>query len=570
MLRVPRVEPRPWRTRRAAGRRRGSAGGVAAAVIDDEQWCRWESWRSRRRLWMSQRTVAGCRVMRGRMYWTQSIGNGGARCVRPRGGEGAHEKKSIRLSPPAETSWTETARGRAMQASRLESSPEGGGEDGSSSRRGGERECSVPLSAPAVVSGFRGEAGSPGSREATLGRDGAPTLPVIEADESTVSLAAARPVVQAHARHRRRLHLDLEDGVDAAPPPELLPQDEQLAAVRVPGGEQLQRRRVPSAPDRRVQPLLRRQPNGSFPACCCHCRLRGTCTEAIQDAPLPPHLLAFTPHREKYSHGRLEFFALFGRGERRKKSLLPAVDYNGRLSFAYDLDERSLHDIACTNRPKQLNPLAVAAGDALYVMDMRQAPGGDRCAFEALTYGPPMDVLGKPGWHWHCLPPPPYVLEPGYKAATISAYTVVGGSNIWVSVPGIGTYSFDTVSSSWSRAGSWVLPFHGRADHVPEHDDEDEDEPTLENVWVDLHAPGHWILRKSCLVHLGLGKFCVAKFFETEENELTERGFIPQTERFVVLTGLELRPGTAGTGLDMIRHRSLRYKFEAMTACWAF
>ncbi|KAL6645399.1 hypothetical protein ACP70R_017007 [Stipagrostis hirtigluma subsp. patula] len=317
----------------------------------------------------------------------------------------------------------------------------------------------------------------------------------------------------------------------------------------------------------------------------------GTYTEAIQDAPLPPHLLAFTPSREKYSHGRLEFFALFGRGERREKSLLPAADYAGRLSFAYDLDDRSLHDIACTNRPKQLDPLAVAAGDALYVMDRRQGPGGGGCAFEALTYGTPKDVLGKPGWHWHCLPPPPYVLEPGYKATTISAYTVVGGSNIWISVPGIGTYAFDTASSSWSRAGGWVLPFHGRADHVPEHDvwlgfswpdsrlcslrlkdapAQDEDEPALEKVWVDLHAPGHWILRKSCLVNLGLGKFCVAKFFETEENELTERGFIPQTERFVMLTGLELRPGAAGTGLAMIRHRSLRYKFEAMTACWAF
>ena len=56
--------------------------------------------------------------------------------------------------------------------------------------------------------------------------------------------------------------------------------------------------------------------------------------------------------------------------------------------------------------------------------------------------------------------------------------TVVdGGHAICVSaqsVPGYGpspttdgTYSFDMVKREWKRAGDWILPFDGGADHVP-------------------------------------------------------------------------------------------------------
>lgn len=67
--------------------------------------------------------------------------------------------------------------------------------------------------------------------------------------------------------------------------------------------------------------------------------------------------------------------------------------------------------------------------------------------------------------------PPPYVLAPGYVSTAITAYAVVNDTEIWVSAPGIGTYSFDTSArvDPWSKAGGWELPFRGRADYFPEY-----------------------------------------------------------------------------------------------------
>lgn len=63
----------------------------------------------------------------------------------------------------------------------------------------------------------------------------------------------------------------------------------------------------------------------------------------------------------------------------------------------------------------------------------------------------------------HALPPPPYVCAPGHRPSDIGSYTVVGGSNVWISTEGVGTYSFNTARSAW------VLPFDGLAEYVPEH-----------------------------------------------------------------------------------------------------
>jgi hypothetical protein len=140
----------------------------------------------------------------------------------------------------------------------------------------------------------------------------------------------------------------------------------------------------------------------------------------------------------------------------------------------------------------------------------------------------------------------------------------------------VGTYSFDTVSSScsWDKVGDWELPFHGRADFFPEYgawlgfsaqDDRlcyssdlgtsMQCQPVWDMVWdhpnlqLVLDGPNPRTCTRvlqSQLVHLGCGKFCVAKFMETVENELTEHGIIPQTERFVEFS----------RGIDMIPHKS--------------
>ncbi|KAG2661317.1 hypothetical protein PVAP13_1KG498200 [Panicum virgatum] len=190
-----------------------------------------------------------------------------------------------------------------------------------------------------------------------------------------------------------------------------------------------------------------------------------------------------------------------------------------------------------------------------------------RCGFEALAYDAEDEEGRAQDWCWRCLQPPPYVLEPDYKPTPISSYTVVGGTNIWISTPGIGTYSFDTVGGRWSRAGKWVLPFCGRATYFPEYSSWlgfspqsrgrlrcasdlstasrsnkpsgrllcasdlstasksnkpssvlllQEEEMQLLQQELELEGPGRTYVTDSYLVHLGSAKFCAAKFFQHE------------------------------------------------------
>ncbi|CAN6168110.1 unnamed protein product [Urochloa humidicola] len=317
------------------------------------------------------------------------------------------------------------------------------------------------------------------------------------------------------------------------------------------------------------------------------------------EAPLPRPYISFRPSRSSFGKGILNFFGRFGVGE--KKTLLAAVDYQG-VSLMYDVDDRIITDIATPQVSKCGEPVSVALGDALYVMDSKLIPRRHGC-FDALTLGPSKDLLcTRLQWDWRSLQPPPFMLEPGYKTTRrIYAYTVVGGSSILISMPDNGTYSFDTLSSSWNKAGDWELPFYRRADFIPEHGvwlgfsaedgrlccssdlgDSMQRQPTLEMVWDDdptvkmvscddLQYPKKYTrILKSDLVHLGSSKFCVARLYEGVEIELTEHGCIPQHEAFVVLTGLELKPGEFGRGIEMIPHKSLLYRSEGMVYCWVF
>ncbi|KAL6648942.1 hypothetical protein ACP70R_013166 [Stipagrostis hirtigluma subsp. patula] len=281
--------------------------------------------------------------------------------------------------------------------------------------------------------------------------------------------------------------------------------------------------------------------------------------------------------------GNMEFFALFGRGE--NKSLIAAVDQNG-FAIMYDLDGRVVHYMANPHKPRKFSTVSLAVGDGLYVMD-RCLHSDSRGGFEALTFDK-SDWTGLPYWRWHCLELPPYVHEPRYKPTTIGACTVVGGSSIWISVPGVGTYGFDTVRASWSPApvASWELPFNGRADYFPEYDQwlgfssetnklcswdmsaaTGSSEPVLCNVFEDVEVPHDWTLESSHLVRLGPGMFCVAKFFERVFNTENSEGFIFRpAESFVVLTGLMLKPrDNGGKRLEATMHKCRVYKFECVT-----
>ncbi|RLN29220.1 hypothetical protein C2845_PM05G32290 [Panicum miliaceum] len=169
---------------------------------------------------------------------------------------------------------------------------------------------------------------------------------------------------------------------------------------------------------------------------------------------------------------------------------------------------------------------------------------------------------------------------------TLKSYTVVRHSDILVYAKDIGTYSFDTVSRAWSKAGDWVLPISGRAEYVPEYDlwfglssyadnnllcasdlsaASELKPPTLRHIWDDdLRPPEDWVSGLAYAVHLGSSKFCIARYFEAREEEPCEdgSGFIRSgCEKFAVLTGVEVeRCGEAGGGLRMITHRSKRYR----------
>jgi hypothetical protein len=124
-----------------------------------------------------------------------------------------------------------------------------------------------------------------------------------------------------------------------------------------------------------------------------------------------------------------------------------------------------------------------------------------------------------------------------------------------VSVNDIGAYSFDTRTHLWSKAGDWLLPFYGCAEYVPEY-----------NLWFGLsydadmlcaldlsapsvlkpprlrnHCPPHkdWVKGVSKVVHLGSGKFCVARHFQIEQKEPFGDGFFSRhrLDEFAVFSG---------------------------------
>jgi hypothetical protein len=207
----------------------------------------------------------------------------------------------------------------------------------------------------------------------------------------------------------------------------------------------------------------------------------------------------------------------------------------------------------------------------------------DSSSFKALIHGDAPDgAASKPRWHWHPLPPPPYVEKTDYGAyssrggSRISSWAVVDDS-IWMSRHGVGynsVHSFDTTTHEWKHARSSEIPLLGRAEHVPNRDRlfgfrfvssernqllcaTDLEGEVSDTVWeeeapqqehrgfepdfavspVDRHSHH--------LAHLGSGRFCTARFYRHDGK------------RFAVFTGLEV-----DKGLNLVKHKSLRYNLD--------
>ncbi|CAL4936698.1 unnamed protein product [Urochloa decumbens] len=144
---------------------------------------------------------------------------------------------------------------------------------------------------------------------------------------------------------------------------------------------------------------------------------------------------------------------------------------NSGLAFLLDAGSRSFVTMPSLHTPKWC-PISFSVigseqdgASSLYVME--KVPSSDPEAFLYTT----SETSYNKSWYRHSLPPPPYILDPGYKRARIHSHAVLGGgSHLCISAIGHGTYCFDTASREWSHAGDWMLPMYGKAEYVPELD----------------------------------------------------------------------------------------------------
>uniref|UniRef100_A0A0E0JVG1 DUF1618 domain-containing protein n=1 Tax=Oryza punctata TaxID=4537 RepID=A0A0E0JVG1_ORYPU len=219
---------------------------------------------------------------------------------------------------------------------------------------------------------------------------------------------------------------------------------------------------------RRIDPSHLFYPNDALP-------LDRPSPTAEEEAPLPPKTITFRPPGKPGS-GTVMWMDVM----RRNDDKIVTVDQNGR-AILYDPGTHSVRALPAMITPKSWI-LSLAVGDDLYAMATIPRPdkdgsGKDRRSFEALIHCDerrPKGGMRKEGddCFWRPLPPPPCVHAADYQgigAGEICGYAAVGNSHILVSTMSYGTYSFDTASSEWRKAGDWTLPFRGHAEYVPEH-----------------------------------------------------------------------------------------------------
>ncbi|KAG2550118.1 hypothetical protein PVAP13_9KG282600 [Panicum virgatum] len=211
----------------------------------------------------------------------------------------------------------------------------------------------------------------------------------------------------------------------------------------------------------------------------------------------------------------------------------------------------------------------------LFVMEriLRPEPSGmeQTHQFEAFVHRRPGSTFFSKSWQCQLLPSLPcaHTTKQWHSfPQIISSYDVLnGGSEICVSVQGLGTYCLNTTSHTWTEVGKWTLPFNGKAEYVPELKlwfgisarDQTlaaadlsamDSQPQLLGRWKELDLPEEW---KECkgsqLINLGSGKFCVARFLRTT----TTKGDISDElidHNLAVLTGVEVALHAQGSNAN--------------------
>ena len=255
---------------------------------------------------------------------------------------------------------------------------------------------------------------------------------------------------------------------------------------------------------------------------------------AREEFQLPPEAMTFYGPCCQKGRGYMDFMPL---GQGNNKSII-GLDRKCRTIHC-DAASLAVGAMPAAHAPKIL-PISVPVGDSLYVLQRNLAPWDHHC-FEALIYGEGPESRFFPDWYWHSLPPPPHVndssydesLEEDYTPNEIDGHALIGGLHIWVSTTKhAATYSFSTVTGTWSKVANWAMPFSGRAEYVPElnlwlgFSSRDNQlcatdlaaatalqPPEVIGQWDDVAQPEEWIPVTSNIVPLGSGKMFIAKFF---------------------------------------------------------
>ncbi|XP_062209059.1 uncharacterized protein LOC133910828 [Phragmites australis] len=290
--------------------------------------------------------------------------------------------------------------------------------------------------------------------------------------------------------------------------------------------------------------------------------------EEEEDARLPPPAMTFYP-TASIALGNVDFFPLGGS----KDDDVVALDHDGSalLGCSTAPPFRAVRILPALepHRPKgRISPMSLTAGDSLYIVEMHPFYTKPGC-FEVLTQSPtgsvddiPRQGGRSPCWYWRSLLPPPFAYACYHDCVTtcgpdrardygIAACAVVGSdSKLWMTAAG---RTRSTRTGPGSAPGDRALPFHGRAKYVPEH-----------GLWFGLGSSGwdnrvhclcasdlaaagacsvwkwygmeppsdQWSpAQESCLVPLGSGKFCVARFFEEDLEVFQRRLQLPQLRR---------------------------------------
>ncbi|EMS55889.1 hypothetical protein TRIUR3_24565 [Triticum urartu] len=203
-------------------------------------------------------------------------------------------------------------------------------------------------------------------------------------------------------------------------------------------------------------------------------------------------------------------------------------------------------------------------------------------------YVPELGLWGiRPTHHsfWHCdiLPLPPWITH--HKRAFVHGHALVGDTICFsisgtedastsnsAGIEGAGTYCFHIATREWSKAGDWLMPFHGKADYVPELGlwfgissqgnlpcaadlsgvvTGEEPSPDKMRIWARDDLPEEWqpdILFRSKVASLGSGRFILMDMLDT---------IAPASgKEFTLFTGMELAFSNGSKGNESGHHNS--------------